>query len=122
ADGPASGLRPVSELPLSVHVSSAACRLAVWWHRRTLRPSGRSTMSDTTGKRKRTYQRNKGRFKRCDCPRRQWSRCSHEVWGKFCHAGRDHRVNLARQFQKRNVSWSEAEGLLDVMRAQIRAG
>ena len=79
-------------------------------------------MSDTTGKRKRTYQRNKGRFKRCECPRRQWSRCSHEVWGKFCHAGRDHRINLARQFQKSSVSWSEAEGLLDVMRSQIRAG
>jgi hypothetical protein len=79
-------------------------------------------MSDATGKRKRTYQRNKGRFKRCNCPRRQWSRCSHEVWGKFCHVGRDHRINLARQFQKPNVSWSEAEALLDLMRSQIRTG
>ena len=79
-------------------------------------------MSDTTGKRKRTYQRNKGRFKRCTCPRRQWSRCSHEVWGKFCYVGHDYRINLARQFQQPNVSWSEAEALLDIMRAQIRAG
>ncbi|MGC4083406.1 MAG: site-specific integrase [Vicinamibacterales bacterium] len=66
--------------------------------------------------------RNGGRFKKCACGRRHWARCSHPTWGKFTFRGNDIRVNLALQFQKDSVSWSEAEALLDLMRSQIRTG
>lgn len=79
-------------------------------------------MSDAAEKKKRAYRRNGGRFKKCNCGRRRWSICSHEPWGKFCFRGQDIRVNLRRQFRKTDVSWSDAVGLLETMRGQIRAG
>lgn len=70
-------------------------------------------------------QHNGGLKKRCDCPRRLWAKCPHPWHFGFHHAGREHRFSLHTVAGKAPGYWmskSEAEGIRDRLRGQIREG
>src|SRR4051812_34271822 len=69
--------------------------------------------------------RHHGLKKRCTCPRKEWSRCAHPWHFNFHWAGRDHRYSLhaiAKRERDYVMSKTEAQGLADKLRAQIREG
>jgi hypothetical protein len=67
-----------------------------------------------------------GTRKRCDCPRRQWSKCTHPWHSGFHHRGREYRYSLDVVAQARNeqspTTKSDAAKWRDQLRAEIRAG
>ena len=68
---------------------------------------------------------NGGLKKRCGCPRRQWAKCVHSWHFGFKYAGKEHRWSLHKVANKPSGYWmskSEAEGIRDRLRAQIREG
>ena len=69
--------------------------------------------------------RNDGLRKRCDCPRRQWSKCLHPWHIGFAYNGKEHRWSLHKVASKPAGYWmskTEAEGIRDRLRGQIREG
>ena len=64
--------------------------------------------------------------KRCECPRRQWSKCVHPWHFSFHHGGREHRYSLDKIATTRDerppTSKSEAVTWRDKLRSEIRAG
>ena len=64
--------------------------------------------------------------KRCECSRRQWSKCSHPWHFSFHHASREYRYSLDKVARARHeqppLTKSEAAGWRDRLRGEIRAG
>jgi hypothetical protein len=68
---------------------------------------------------------NHGLKKRCSCPRTNWSRCPHPWHFGFHWAGHEHRYSLhviAQRDRFYVMSKSEAQGLADTLRSDIRHG
>ena len=68
---------------------------------------------------------NGGLKKRCRCPRRQWSKCPHPWHVGFAYNGKEHRWSLHKVASKPAGYWmskTEAEGIRDRLRGQIREG
>ena len=68
---------------------------------------------------------NGGLKKRCRCPRRQWSKCAHPWHFGFAYDGKEYRWSLNKVAGKPVGYWmskSEAEGIRDRLRGQIREG
>ncbi len=69
--------------------------------------------------------RNDGLRKRCGCPRRQWSKCPHPWHVGFAYNGKEYRWSLHKVANKPAGYWmskSEAEGMRDRLRGQVREG
>ena len=70
-------------------------------------------------------QRNDGLKKRCGCSRRQWSKCAHPWHFGFAQNGKEYRWSLHKVAGKPVGYWmskSEAEGIRDRLRGEIREG
>ena len=69
---------------------------------------------------------NDGVSKRCQCPRREWSRCVHPWHLAFKRGGTRYRFSLSRMArtlgEPRPASKTEAKALADRLRGEIRAG
>ena len=68
---------------------------------------------------------NDGLKKRCRCPPRQWSKCAHPWHFSFASDGTQYRWSLHKVADKPAGYWmskSEAEGIRDRLRVQIREG
>ncbi len=72
-----------------------------------------------------TRHRNDGLKKRCACPRRSWSKCRHPWHLGFSHQGKEYRWSLHKVADRPPGYWmskTEAEGIRDRLRGQIREG
>ena len=69
---------------------------------------------------------NDGVSKRCQCPRREWSRCVHPWHLAFKRGGNRYRFSLSRMARTLGepipASKTEAKALADRLRGEIRAG
>jgi len=65
---------------------------------------------------------NKGLRKICDCPRRNWSKCSHAWHFSYRWQGRHYRFSLSKRWEGAIKSRSEAEAAADKIRIAIREG
>ena len=64
-----------------------------------------------------TVRDNGGLKKRCRCPRRQWSKCTHSWHFGFAHNGKEYRWSLHKVAEKPVGYWmskTEAQAIADV--------
>ena len=69
-----------------------------------------------------TKQRNRGLRKRCECPRKNWAKCSHPWHFNFKWKGEHYRFSLDREVGHPVTSKTEAEKEADRLRTAIREG
>jgi integrase len=65
---------------------------------------------------------NHGLRKRCDCPRREWPRCSHSWHLNFAWRGTHFRLSIDRETHKHVETKADALAAADHLRDAIRAG
>jgi integrase len=66
--------------------------------------------------------RNDGLRKRCECPRRDWSKCAHPWHLNFQWQGRPFRLSLDREVGRRLLGKTEAKTIADKICGAIREG
>jgi hypothetical protein len=69
-----------------------------------------------------TKHRNRGLRKRCECPRKNWAKCSHPWHFNFKWKGEHYRFSLDREVGHPVTSKTEAEQEADRLRTAIREG
>jgi integrase len=69
-----------------------------------------------------TKQRNRGLRKRCECPRKNWTKCSHPWHFNFKWKDEHYRFSLDREVGHPVTSKTEAEKESDRLRTAIREG
>ncbi|MEZ5290150.1 MAG: site-specific integrase [Vicinamibacterales bacterium] len=70
----------------------------------------------------RPRQQNRGLRKRCDCDRRNWSKCKHAWYFNFKWRGTHYRISLDRHLGRHVDSRSLAEDEAERIRVAIKAG